>query len=685
MQRTMGFGACVAVAAAMAAACGGANGGAVKAPTATGQVAAAGASCRRTGAGSPFSPASETHIGSAVMLAKAGKRTLAFVADADDRALHVVDVDAQTEVSMTPLDGSPSQLTFLKDGRLVVLLRDRSAIQVLEPGASADAPLAKRCLVDVAPEPVALAITPDDKTLLISSGWGRALTGYDTTELARLFQAELPREPRAVVVSDDGKSAYVSHSVGSQVSVVDLVASDHAAHEVALNANETNGVFRFRAPVKPHPSAIAALAVGTAGAALGSAVKPATGRPSCQGYALAKSINPAGRILAPQVLVDPGDAERRAAGYGDPNTPTEQVDVAVLDEGTGKPVDASISVQPDFTLTMRDPREVKHGECLLPRAATVDPETRTLFVACYGIDAIVAYDAASASPARAEKRRWQVAGGPSGIALDAAQKRAVVWSQFDRTVNVISLAGKEIADEKADPPVPVAKVALTTHASPELSVEERLGRMLFHAVGDPRISRDGRACASCHPDGRDDSLVWATPEGPRRSIMLAGRVGDTAPYSWSGTEKSLEEHLGHTFDRLSGAGLTSLELQAIVLYVKTLAPPVPPSKASAGDAAVARGQQIFNSKEAGCSGCHTGRGGLTDNSLHDVKSKANADRAALFNTPTLHLVSGGGPYFHDGRYSTIHELLRSVDGKMGHTAQLSDNDLEALEAYLRTL
>ena len=31
-----------------------------------------------------------------------------------------------------------------------------------------------------------------------------------------------------------------------------------------------------------------------------------------------------------------------------------------------------------------------------------------------------------------------------------------------------------------------------------------------------RLSGDGRACASCHPDGRDDGLVWSTPNGPRQ-------------------------------------------------------------------------------------------------------------------------------------------------------------------------
>lgn len=38
----------------------------------------------------------------------------------------------------------------------------------------------------------------------------------------------LPREPRGVVVADDCKTAFVSHAVGSNLSVVDLAGSDHA-------------------------------------------------------------------------------------------------------------------------------------------------------------------------------------------------------------------------------------------------------------------------------------------------------------------------------------------------------------------------------------------------------------------------------------------------------------------------
>jgi cytochrome c peroxidase len=99
---------------------------------------------------------------------------------------------------------------------------------------------------------------------------------------------------------------------------------------------------------------------------------------------------------------------------------------------------------------------------------------------------------------------------------------------------------------------------------------------------------------------------------------------------------------------------------------------------------VKRGAELFASKQTGCAKCHAGSE-LTDNEMHDVKSKTRADRDDKFNTPSLRLLSGRAPYYHDGRYATLRDLLTNVDGNMGHTKHLSDGDLEALEAYLMQL
>jgi hypothetical protein len=631
-------------------------------------------SCARTRGDVVATPPRDARSSSTVALARQGDRSLAYVADEDTLKVRTIDVDLGREIAATPLDSRPSQLLVLPDGRVVIGLRDAGRIAVLEPGIAPERPLEMRCAVDVAPEPVALALSPDQATLYVSSGWGHALGAYDAkADLARRYEVSLSREPRAVIVSDDGRIAYVSHAVGGNVSRVDLQAASHSAVDIALHLGSADKQREEAEAAGSAPAMVRRLSFRQMNGAAAS----------CQGFALAKTEEPSGRVLAPQVLVDPGNPERVPSGYGNDGQNTEEPDVAVIDVDTGKPFATSLTRDLASMGWGRRGvvRQDQQEECLLPRAAAYDSATRSLLVTCLGADDVVAYDALAARPAGAEKRRWAVPAGPTGVAVDAAKHRAVVWSQFDRVVSTLNLAEPEISTNK---PSPIGRIVLAPDAAHPMANDLALGRLLFHAVGDGRISVDGRACASCHPDGRDDALVWATPDGPRRSIMLAGRLKGTAPYSWEGNENALDEHLAITFDRLHGAGgLHSLELTALSAYVNALPAPPPAPIAAADVERVHRGDELFHSDKVGCSDCHSGSA-ATDNSNHDVSSKTGLDRFALFNTPSLHLVGGTGPYFHDGRYKTLRDLLVGASGTMGETAQLSKDDMDALEAYLRT-
>lgn len=668
------------MAAGALAACGGTTGS--KAP----QFAAAGGHCMGQSP-SAARPMTRSVTSSSIALAKLGGKRVAFVADEDAKAILTIDLDTQAQLAETRLDAVPGQVWVSADGRVFATLRDKSELATFS-APRADAPLSALCSVPTPAEPIALTVTPDESTIVVTTGWGRKLAAFDAKTLAAKFEAPLPREPRSVVVSDDGKTAFVSHAVGSVVSTVDLADPKHPVHALSVSGHEPGQlqmIQQQRANVEEFKKAGAQHGQHDVVARLESDLKRLeAGRPSCQGFALAKSAAIAGRVFAPQVMVDPGDLELRPDGYGDEHTQTEVPAVAVIDEGSRQPLLSSVTIGRDpmqFRKASRlDAREGR-PDCILPRAAVVDDKTKSLLVTCYGIDAVVAYDATAANPFVAERRRWTVGSGPSGIAIDTERQRVVVWSQFDRTVSTFSVGDAELVDDKAAP-LKVAKVQLPALRE-KVPAEYALGRILFHAAGDARISGDGRACASCHPDGRDDAITWATPEGPRRSIMLAGRVSRTAPYSWNGNESSIPGHLGNTFDRLSGQGLRSLELDALVTYISQM--PAPSSGVSPADKAkVARGRAIFASAEAGCAGCHDGAS-FTDGRNHDVGSKHKADRGSAFNTPSLHLVGGTGPYFHDGRYSTLSELLTKSDGKMGHTKHLSSADLDALETYLRTL
>lgn len=87
----------------------------------------------------------------------------------------------------------------------------------------------------------------------------------------------------------------------------------------------------------------------------------------------------------------------------------------------------------------------------------------------------------------------------------------------------------------------------------------------------------------------------------------------------------------------------------------------------------------------GCSSCHLGDE-TTDHARHDVKTSFDSwSGPPGFDTPSLRFISRSAPYLHDGRYATLAELILGMDGKMGHTRQLSSGDREALAAYVASL
>jgi cytochrome c peroxidase len=295
-------------------------------------------------------------------------------------------------------------------------------------------------------------------------------------------------------------------------------------------------------------------------------------------------------------------------------------------------------------------------------------------VACLGRDEIVAYDARAAAPRASVLRRWKVAPGPRGVAVDSEARRAAAWSQFDGVLSLLPLGGA--GGEK--PPAPIA-IPIAAHRA--LPPELDLGRKLFHDAAGGRIAFDGRACASCHLDGRDDGLTWLSLQGERQTPILLGRLPGTAPYGWDGRDGDLQHHFAGTLARLGGHGISAKERDAIFAWVQSLEPPAEPTQPV--DPRVARGEAIFHADATGCSSCHLGDE-TTDHARHDVKTGMNT-WAGGFDTPSLRFISRSAPYLHDGRYATISALIAGMDGKMGHTRQLSREDREALAAYVASL
>jgi mono/diheme cytochrome c family protein len=621
----------------------------------------------------PLEPMDGTGAASAgaVALARVGERTVALVADADEGVLHTFDVDQRALLASTPLGARPSAVLVAANGRVAVLGADDSRVHLLRM-AAVDQPLVTEGAIDVPAEPVSAALVPGGDRMLVASRWGHALSIVRLAEGVIEATIALPRDPAAAVASSDGRRAFVVHAAGSRMSIVDLTAGSAAS--ISLDRKVQRGVrVMFPPDVQMRIDfEVTAPQFDESGGAPQSPPKPR--RPDLrnplrpvpvpvtvrtetvtlhadQGFAMTRG--PEGRILAPDVAVDTG-AEALSSGYGDAEAAATP---AILS------FDENRAVNPEG-------KRIFGSRCLLPRGAALDSHGGTMLVACLGSDEVALL---GFGPRGAMRRRSvRVPRGPVAVAIDERNHRAIVWSAFDRMVSVIATDLEPKLLDKT-------RIGRMSPA-PEKAVLR--GRVLFHAVSDPRISADGRACASCHPDARDDGLSWSSPGGRRQTPMLVERLDGTAPYGWDGAAKDFTHHLMHTTARLGGFGLGRRDVADLQSYIASLR--VPSASRIGDDAQIARGDVIFHSRDTGCAGCHGGHASM-DGETHDVESARRGELKHAFDTPSLHLVAHSAPYFHDGRFSTLAKLLAGSDGAMGTTSQLSSEDRDALVAYLETL
>ena len=199
------------------------------------------------------------------------------------------------------------------------------------------------------------------------------------------------------------------------------------------------------------------------------------------------------------------------------------------------------------------------------------------------------------------------------------------------------------------------------------------GRALFH-----RQTRSGLACASCHPEGREDGQVWEFGFGPRRTQSLAGGILSRAPFHWNGDMADIDQLMTEVFEqRMAAFTSTHAEHVSLGPWLDRIPAPSP----VLGDAAaIARGEALFNAPEQGCLSCHQGES-FTTNVLADVGT------GGMFKTPSLIGVGARAPFLHNGCALTLRDRFGVCGGGEAHgrTAHLTQDEISDLVAYLESL
>lgn len=651
---------------------------------------------------------------SGLLLAKIGERPVAIVLDADDAAIVEVDARDGTPLARTLVGSAPATGLLLGDGTLAVAHPEEHAVVVYARHVDGQRYREVR-RIPTSDDPRALALSPDEASLYVTCGASHTLLAFDARSGRELGRVELPREPRGMVVSRDGRTIYVAHAAYDATSVVHraaLVAGDAKVHEVvhgagsgACEAGSGGEQAMCKSELSRHGNALVATLDERDGKVTEHVFAPvAMVRPRPRSFFVASKLTAMPRARNVPSIQGDGDFPMEPMGGGGGG---------VTGYGTtaesGAPVhfearEVSVSMSDGVTTgrsvlvgggsAFNDPTR-----CDLPVAAVAPASKGLALVACAGTKRVEVVPLPSANglslSGPSARRSIEVGGSPSALALAPGGDKVYVYSQATRHLSVHLVTPRSTMREVEKtlfvtdfdvPPlkVKVPELALLDGKVLDVALARKLpreeawieGRDLFFSTFDPRISKDGRACASCHVDGLDDGIVWATPDGKRRTRTLAGQLG-SGPYGWRGEHKTLADHIKVTERQLGGTGLSDADLGKLVTYVSSLGAP-PRTRPAVPDPLAKRGAEVFASAKYDCATCHTGGGVESDREAHDVGS------GGKFVTPSLAGIATRPSFFHDGAYTTLDEMLKKAKD-MGRTSEMPEDDRKAVLAYLGTL
>jgi hypothetical protein len=205
---------------------------------------------------------------------------------------------------------------------------------------------------------------------------------------------------------------------------------------------------------------------------------------------------------------------------------------------------------------------------------------------------------------------------------------------------------------------------------------------LFHT--DPGV---GVACASCHPEGLDDGHVWTFSSAldgstlVRRTMPLAGLLLSRQPYHWDAALDDPDALMADTFVSRMGGTIDAETTADLFDWLDGLRHVRAHPATDQG--AIAIGRAAFDRAE--CGTCHSGPA-FTNNTVASIGGTEDV------KVPTLLGVGLRNHILHDGSLLDLDERFRVswADGFLptnahGNVTALTDDEIEALKAYLRTL
>ena len=549
--------------------------------------------------------------------------TTIFVVNPDSGSVSAIDTASETKLDELVVGRDPRILTIGPDGQRLYVTSRASATLTI----LATQPFSIRTKLRVGPEPYGVVADPNGRLVYVAAS-GAARIDVVDTELAQVVDTIATQaRPKGLAIATDGTRLYVTHFLSGAVSVIDL--TDRSVRAVIATGPESNIAQRI-------------------------VVSPTNNRAYLP-HIRSNVSNPHplfDTTLFPVVSVVDLTTDQHLLH--------ERLELSVVDQPVNLPFDLALSSDGQRAHLVY----LGSGDM-----SVIDLESRTVLA------------------------HLEVGDGPRGIVLTPDDRTAYVANALSDDVSVVDLSTFE----------EVTRIPVTT--SP-LAPQVKRGKLLFISSRSTRVSRDRwMSCESCHADGEQDGRTWSFPDGPRNTTNLRG-LAHTQPLHWSADRDEVQDFEFTIRELQAGTGLIeegephpelghpnaglSADLDALAAFVESLQPKPSPFRLADGTLTpeARRGQVVFHRADVGCADCHI-LPLFTDFLLHDIGT-GNGPGELLgpaFDTPSLRGIWHTAPYLHDGRASTLREVVvtHNPTERHGQTAHLSEAEVHDLVAFLLSL
>lgn len=462
--------------------------------------------------------------------------------------------------------------------------------------------------------------------------WQGTVSEYSAEDLVLKRRIKVLREPKAGVMSKDGKYLFVANFLPATAANLDYVAADVSVIETASgtvieNIKLANGSNALRGITISEDGRYVFVSHN-----MGRFAVPAT--QLLQGWMNTSAmsvIDVANLKYVGAVILD--EPERGAAGIWDIKSVGGKIFVS--HSGTH---DLSIINYKEFT----DKLESYPGD-----VETLAYDLRFM----YGL----------------RKRLPLVGNGPRNIAV--ADGNIIVPMYFSDTVNIVGIESEEVDNV----------VALVENREETMAQK---GEKIFNDA--THCFQNWQSCNGCHPgDARNDAMNWDQLNdgiGNSKNCKSLLFSIQTAPSMISGIRETAQLANRKGFFHVQFYEIPEELGKCVDAYTENLKPVPSPYLVDGQLSEKAKqGEKVFEKYK--CGECHSGPY-YTDKQMHRIGQDIEFDNG--WDTPTLREVWRTAPYLFDGRAATLKDVFlerrHGLEGK-----KVSEKEIDLLVEYVQSL